>query len=118
MGLFGQGARRASRASATGQHIRIVNPWHAVEVRTARGACPACAALAGRRFLSSEAPALPVAGCLEPAACRAVYRHHDDRRAGPRRAADLPGLARTGSGREGSAERRTGRGRRGTDVAR
>jgi hypothetical protein len=118
MGFFSNGPRSVGRASVTGQHIRITNPWHAVEVRSRLTACPACRALAGCRFLSSEAPSLPVRGCRHPMECRAVYVHHDDRRAGPRRDSELPGTSRIGSAREGVAERRIGRGRRSSDAPR
>jgi hypothetical protein len=118
MGFFSHGSRSVARASVTGQHIRITNPWHAVEVRSSLMACPACRALAGRRFLSTEAPVLPVPGCRHPLECHAVYVHHDDRRAGPRREAELPGTRRIGQSREGAAERRIGRGRRSADATR
>jgi hypothetical protein len=104
-------------ASTTGQHIRITNPWHAVEVRSGLMACPACRELAGKRFLSSEAPALPIAGCLHPVKCRAVYQKHDDRRAGPRREAEQ-GMAGRSPPRDAANEQRIGRGRRSSDASR
>lgn len=59
------------------------NPFHAV---TVHGQCDAARPLAGRRFLSKDAPTLPLAGCDEPGGCTCVYRHHPDRRVGnPRR---------------------------------
>jgi hypothetical protein len=118
MGFFSNGSRSATRAAVTGQHIRITNPWHAVEVRVGLMACPECRALAGKRYLSSEAPSLPVAGCRQPQSCRAVYQHHDDRRAGPRRDSEHPGASRVGQSRDGLAEQRIGRGRRSTDASR
>ena len=118
MGFFSNGSKSMVRAAVTGKHRRISNPWHAVEVCTGFMACPACQLLSGKRFLSSEAPSLPVAGCLRPLQCRAVYVHHDDRRAGPRRDAEQPGAARIGHSREGVAERRIGRGRRSADAPR
>jgi hypothetical protein len=100
----------------TGQHIRITNPWHAVEIRSSRNACPACKALAGARFLSTEAPRLPVAGCLQSLTCNSVYVHHDDRRAGPRRGGEQ-GLPRASAAPTGRSERRIGRGRRAGDAS-
>jgi hypothetical protein len=41
--------------------------------------CPACDALAARRFLLREAPKLPLADCVA-SACTCRYRHHSDRR--------------------------------------
>jgi hypothetical protein len=53
-----------------------------------RHACPEAHSLRERRFLSREAPALPLAGCgAGQCACR--YEHHADRRKGGRRARDL-----------------------------
>jgi len=119
MGFFSRSGVSPARVSATGQHIRISNPWHAVEVRSSRQSCAACQQLAGLRFLSSEAPLLPIAGCEHPPTCRAVYKHHDDRREGPRREAELPGLARIRpAGPEGAVTRRIGRGRRSSDAQR
>jgi hypothetical protein len=118
MGFFSNSPKSAARASVTGKHQRITNPWHAVEVRVGLLACPACKATAGVRYLSTMAPALPVAGCRHPQECRAVYVHHDDRRAGPRREHEEPGAARIRQARDGAAERRIGRGRRSSDAAR
>jgi hypothetical protein len=114
MGFFQKGRRSDSPAERTGNHVLLTNPWHAVEVRVSPKACPACRALAGKRFLSIDAPALPVKGCTQPPTCRAVYKHHDDRRGGGRREGELPfgGMAK---GPPGGKERRTGRGRRSTD---
>ncbi len=54
---------------------------------------PACACLAvqsmeGHRFLSDEAPVLPLASCETPQACRCVYEHFTDRRTVLRRDSD------------------------------
>jgi hypothetical protein len=53
---------------------------------SSRPNCPVCGAFKGRRYLAREAPALPLKGCPDPAACNSVYKHFPDRRAGPRRA--------------------------------
>ena len=42
-----------------------------------------------RRWLSREAPLLPLPGCTRPDTCQCTYNHHDDRRAASRRAEDL-----------------------------
>jgi hypothetical protein len=44
--------------------------------------------LQGTRFLSREAPALPLKNCVNDE-CTCHYAHHDDRRIGPRRARDM-----------------------------
>jgi hypothetical protein len=68
--------------------------WHAVSVKPGAGACEAATSGKGRRWLSREAPALPLAGCTRPDRCSCKYQHHDDRRAGPRRADDMDAFVR------------------------
>ena len=70
--------RQANQAVA---QYRVVNPYHAVSVRSGPDGCPAAARLQDERFLSSEAPILPLADCSS-VACSCVYQHHDDRRSG------------------------------------
>jgi hypothetical protein len=62
--------------------------YHCVTVNSGTHACAAAEALRGIRLLSAEAPRLPLAECSMPDDCRCTYRHHDDRRTGPRRARD------------------------------
>jgi hypothetical protein len=92
----------------------ITNPYHAVSIVPApAGACEAVKALAGRRFLSKEAPTTPLPGC-DALACRCAYKHHTDRRATRRRAVDRKGPPSRGPKAE---ERRRSPGRRATDGA-
>jgi hypothetical protein len=63
---------------------------------------------AGGRYLSREAPRLPLAGCTMPAECLCKFRKHSDRRDGERR---VFGEACTSRWFTGS-ERRTRRSRR------
>jgi hypothetical protein len=60
---------------------RVTNPFHAVSIL----AGPACRRTAdeyaGKRFLSREAPQLPLETC-DRAKCRCRYAHHEDRRSG------------------------------------
>jgi len=49
-------------------------------------ACPAAHALKGQRFLSNEAPLLPLPDCSNAPGCRCKYQHWDDRRQEDRRA--------------------------------
>ena len=67
---------------------KVPKPHHAVVVVPGRHACNEAYALRNRRFLSREAPVLPLAGCGS-AQCECRYEHHDDRRKGLRRARDL-----------------------------
>jgi hypothetical protein len=63
------------------QTHRVVNPFHAVSVVADSRACEAARNLQGVRFLSTEAPRLPLQGCSS-ASCRCRYAHHPDRREG------------------------------------
>ncbi len=65
-----------------------VNAYHAVTVAPGHRNCAAVRALRDRRFLSREAPALPLERC-DVAECTCRYEHYDDRRKGHRRAHDL-----------------------------
>ena len=85
--------------------------YHAVSVLSGPNACAAAKQLKNVRALSAEAPRLPLADCDRPGACRCTYRHHDDRRAGPRRAKELGQLADPWA----MTDRRRSIGRRETD---
>jgi hypothetical protein len=87
--------------------------WNAVSVVSASGGCEAARALKGRRFLSADAPRLPLAECPAAMTCQCTYKKYADRRAGPRREAEKTGLHRTPAGQE----RRGKRGRRSTDLS-
>lgn len=111
------GPRKPAVDPATpGMRIRIVNPWHAVSIECGRPGCPSAQLVAGQRFLSEQAPKLPLTGCTNPLGCRCVYKHHDDRRSGPRRLLDIETgrSLRTSTAYLGE-ERRNARGRRTTD---
>jgi len=85
--------------------------YHAVSVACGPNACNAAKQLKKVRVLSADAPRLPLANCDSPATCRCTYHHHDDRRAGPRRAKELGQLADPWA----VTERRRRGGRRETD---
>jgi hypothetical protein len=59
--------------------------WHAVTIIGPASICGAAQACKGKRFLSPDAPRLPLEGC-DAEECNCRYRHFADRRAGPRRA--------------------------------
>jgi hypothetical protein len=86
-------------------------PWHAVTIATRNTSCEAARALRATRFLSAQAPHLPLPECTAPNACPCAYRHYDDRRGQPRRQSELTGLKRGNV----TQERRGARGRRETD---
>lgn len=85
--------------------------WSAVSIVCTSASCAAAQALKGRRYLSTEAPRLPLKDCASPGTCPCVYRKYADRRAGPRREAESSGLRRSSP----NPERRRARGRRSTD---
>jgi hypothetical protein len=87
--------------------------WHAVAVVLQTTSCAAAAMCRNTRFLSKDAPRLPLANCEHPDQCRCKFKHYEDRRGGGvRRATD----AGVGSGGEKPVrERRETRGRRERD---
>ncbi len=84
----------ASRDKASNSTKAPDRRWHAVSVKPGPGACDAAAAGKTSRWLSREAPMLPLPGCTRPDRCSCTYRHHDDRRAGGRRAAEMDAFSR------------------------
>ncbi|MCH9027138.1 MAG: hypothetical protein IIA05_08505 [Proteobacteria bacterium] len=63
-------------------------PYHSVTIKSSRSSCVTARALKGIRFLSKEAPALPLEDC-DVATCNCRYEHHTDRRGGRRRGAEM-----------------------------
>ena len=55
--------------------------YHAVSIKFSSNACNAAKDMEGRRFLSTAAPKLPLAGC-QVLDCSCRFVHHKDRRAG------------------------------------
>jgi len=68
------------------------NPYHAVSVEAPIGACAAATAVRDQRYLSTEAPSLPLAGCSDPARCKCRYKHWDDRRQEDDRRSPIQGI--------------------------
>jgi hypothetical protein len=58
--------------------------FHCVEVKATECICDAVQRIEGRRFLSEEAPMLPLPDCTAGICC-CRYEHHDDRRQDLRR---------------------------------
>ena len=72
------------------KHGTQANLYHSVTIKAMPGSCVTAKALKGIRFLSKEAPALPLEDCdVETCICR--YDHHTDRRSGTRRSEDMGG---------------------------
>ena len=71
-----------------GAPVRKDQTHHAVSIATGPRCCAAARELRGQRFLSREAPPLPLKAC-DRADCTCRYEHHSDRRKGLRRARDM-----------------------------
>lgn len=90
-----------------------MKPFHAVTIAPGYRPCAAAGKLRNHRFLSREAPVLPLKDC-DRTDCQCRYQHYEDRRDAQRRARDL-GVAIDGY--EGSERRgKTKRGRRKADT--
>jgi hypothetical protein len=75
---------------------RASSHWHAVGIKPKGQCCDAVQAHRTARFLSSDAPRLPLPECSTSDTCTCVYKHHADRRAQPRRQDEKEGLRRSG----------------------
>jgi hypothetical protein len=93
----------------------MTQTFHAVTIQAGRNCCHEARALQGQKFLSREAPSLPLKNCSSDD-CTCLYQHHDDRRAGPRRARDM-GVAVDGW-QEADQRVLKGRGRRKAEKSR
>jgi hypothetical protein len=87
-----------------------IQPWHAVTIAASASACPAAQACKGKRYLSRNAPRLPLAEC-DSTRCECKYRHFPDRRGSPRRHDEMGGAPQV----RHKNSRRTSRGRREVD---
>lgn len=87
----------------------MAGKFHAVSIELGPNPCAAVSAIEGERFLSNDAPRLPLPDCTNPD-CHCAYQHYDDRRDGLRRDSDV-GLLRAAP----EDERRDRRGRRDSD---
>ena len=91
---------------------RASKQWHAVTIVAKGNSCEAARAARNNRYLSADAPRLPLAECSNPEACSCSYKHHADRRAQARRADDDGALSR---GTRVTTERRVQPDRRKSD---
>jgi hypothetical protein len=113
--------RASGTRASNSTNIHVINPWHAVGVMCGQQSCRASMAARKVRYLSAEAPPLPLSGCTQPKSCTCKYKHFADRRAGPRRVTDSDlyknALSRPVPARLTQSDRRRARGRRATDAA-
>jgi hypothetical protein len=86
--------------------------FHAVTVVAGSNSCMQSLELKDVRLLSADAPRLPMGSCDRPDDCACRFRHHEDRRVGPRRQAQPDQV----TGSRLVPDRRAGRGRRATDI--
>ena len=91
---------------------RAPSHWHAVAIRPKGASCDAVQACRAARYLSGDAPRLPLSECTASDTCSCVYKHHADRRAQPRRQEERDGLRRSS---KVDQERRLSRDRRKSD---
>jgi hypothetical protein len=84
-GWFWLRRRATARREQQEQAARLTKvtdtTYHAIAIRSPKDACAAAKALAGQRFLASEAPNLPLPAC-DAATCECHFAHYDDRRSG------------------------------------
>jgi hypothetical protein len=85
--LFGKSSPSAEPAKPAAP-VKKKATYHAVSIAPGPKCCAAANVARGKRFLSREAPKLPLAGC-DRADCTCRYEHHEDRRKGMRRARDI-----------------------------
>jgi hypothetical protein len=91
------------------QERRRDSPYHAVSVTAGHPSCEAAKQLGTLRFLTGQAPSIPLAGCdVRPCECR--YSHYSDRRTGLDRRVEIGGKPP-----HGLEERRHNNGRRAGD---
>lgn len=57
------------------------HPFHAVSIEPTPTSCPSAKSIKAQRFLSEDAPSLPLPRC-DASECACRYMHHADRRSG------------------------------------
>ena len=90
--------------------------YQAASIHCYEGACAEAEKIQGIRYLTAEAPVIPLANCTADK-CHCVYRHHEDRRSGEK---DRRKIHRDEDGSVTATvteDRRRGGGRRATDLA-
>ena len=91
--------------------IRKSTPFHAVSIEPGPYACAAAEELRGEKFLSADAPLLPLPDCTSDN-CECRFVHFSDRRARKDRRSELPRGFGTGATGEFEVDRRGVRDRR------
>jgi hypothetical protein len=102
--------RRFRKPPVAGNRPPHARYYHAVAIVPKTSSCAPARAKRGVRYLSREAPPLPLPDCSWPERCRCRFEKFEDRRQDDRR--DIASSARWFAGEE---RRRLSRGRRITD---
>jgi len=92
----------------------VNSAFHAVSIKFSSSACKAARELAGRRFLGTAAPKLPLAEC-DVLECNCRFVHHKDRRAGKDRRSPFGPSGHGGGTGSYEKEMRKGKDRRSSD---
>ena len=92
---------------------RPTGPYQAVSIKHAGCACSGVREYTGKRFLTSEAPLVPIPGC-EADQCKCRYVRHKDRRMADERR-HIYSLQAELYAADGKVDRRKGVGRRKSD---
>lgn len=109
--------RLGSNKPETGTDRRISDTsgnnsaFHAVSIKFEANACNAARAMAGRRFLASAAPKIPLPEC-EIMDCKCRFVHHKDRRTGKDRRSPFTSGGIAAASGQYERERRQGDDRR------
>jgi hypothetical protein len=98
-------ARKETNYEKLSRKKELPNPYHAVSIRYRMNACEAAKQLTDKRFLSNEAPKLPLPECAA-STCHCRYAHYEDRRDGEERRALFKGEHSTGSERRAASRDR------------
>jgi hypothetical protein len=72
---------RASRPKLNYHSLGASSDYPAVSIRVAQDCCQAVRETSGTRYLSTQAPLLPLPACTSEK-CRCTYAHHTERRKG------------------------------------
>ena len=89
----------ATKSESVRPSAARTSAFHAVSIKFPEQACAAAKAIAGQRFLSTQAPNLPLPEC-NASKCNCHFSHHKDRRANKdRRSPFASAMSADGTGR-------------------
>lgn len=113
--------RQGGKETETTGDRRVSDPdadstqYHAVSLKVGSYACNAAKAIAGQRFLATEAPKIPLPDCSAADGCTCRFVHHKDRRSGKDRRSPFTSGGFAAASGKFEKERRQGRDRREDD---